>query len=59
LTKNHPICGAYKLTMSLARKQGIIKHDVLKFTKNFGAIEALQESSANHKNVIKKALKLY
>jgi hypothetical protein len=53
--KNHPIRGAYKLTRSLARKWGIIKHDVLKFIKNFGAIEALQESSANHKNIIKKA----
>jgi len=57
--KNHPIRGAYKLTRYLARKWGIIKHDVLKFIKNFGAIEALQESSANHKNIIKKALKLY
>jgi len=43
----------------LARKWGIIKHDVFKFIMNFGAIEALQESSANHKNIIKKALKLY
>jgi hypothetical protein len=43
----------------LARKWGIIKHDVSKFIKNFGAIKALQESSANHKNIIKKALKSF
>jgi hypothetical protein len=30
-----------------------------KFIKKFGAIEALQELSANHKNIIKKALKFY
>lgn len=32
----------------LETKWGIIKHDIPKFIKNFGVVEAFQKSNVNH-----------
>jgi hypothetical protein len=35
-----------------------IKHDILKFIRNFGIVKASQKKGINHENILQMALKL-
>lgn len=49
--KSYPNSCAYRPMKLFKTKYGIIKHYILKFTINFGVVEALQEFDANNKNI--------